>query len=285
MKEELTLLLKLLFVRLFSHWINGHVSQASQQKIMSYAWPGLISFFLLLILAALIEVKLKTRVETLACSRVESNRPRPLPIHLNSRAKNASIPKTLGTKLGSMVFTLRKNYLLKIEPFRIEGHNSLRIFLLICIVALLFAAMGHWPYDFYVLMRLAIFATCVIQFFAILGKQRTAWAGTIFIVALLYNPLFPIHLHRSTWESLNWVTLAIFSVLCGLLKPANRLSSSPPLFSSTQGLATESAETHTTVLAAKQASRARDGPKARPHRKAQLPRDRNKKAGTPKHHE
>jgi hypothetical protein len=116
-----------------------------------------------------------------------------------------------------------------IVPLRIPGHKYLKIPLLVCISGLLFAALGTWPYDFYILLRVVVFVTCAIALLSIAGnRQHGVWVVGLLIFALIYNPLFPIHLHRSTWRAINWVTLAIFAVLFCLLKTSNTIITDAP---------------------------------------------------------
>jgi hypothetical protein len=107
---------------------------------------------------------------------------------------------------------------LTVDSFRIVVPQVLKVPLLICMFGLFLAAVGHFPYDFYVLLRVAVFATCAVEFLSFRESQRTIWSGALLLTGLMYNPVFPIRLHRSTWVVINWATLFLFGAMLGLMK-------------------------------------------------------------------
>ncbi len=75
--------------------------------------------------------------------------------------------------------------------------------------ALLFAALAPWDDGYYRLLRLV---TCAAAIFFIWGSCHVKyyWAvGPFAFIALLFNPLLPIHLTRDNWQ--------IFDVVCGVV--------------------------------------------------------------------
>ena len=79
--------------------------------------------------------------------------------------------------------------------------------------ALLLAALTRGPYLFYVLLRLLVCAVSVDWSRRAYGEKRTAWAWIFGGIAVLYNPLLPVHMNRSDWELVNLLT-AIFFLVC-----------------------------------------------------------------------
>ena len=76
--------------------------------------------------------------------------------------------------------------------------------------AMLLGAMAHWPYGYYTLLR---WVTCLAgAFVAFLAfaweKPRFAWPAVG--VAILFNPLVPIHLDRETWRHIDIGTAVAF---------------------------------------------------------------------------
>jgi hypothetical protein len=66
---------------------------------------------------------------------------------------------------------------------------------------LLVIAVSRLPYGYYTFLRIV---TCgVALFLAIAGFQERpaiqVWSALLILIAVLFNPLAPIHLHRSTW--------------------------------------------------------------------------------------
>ena len=92
-----------------------------------------------------------------------------------------------------------------------------------CIVAavILFGALGDWPYGYYQLIRWITCGAAVWVAVLAYGWEKN-WATVVFaIVAVLFNPLVPIHLSRDLWQPID-VICAVLFVVVGLIlkKPA-----------------------------------------------------------------
>jgi len=108
----------------------------------------------------------------------------------------------------------------KVKRLKVEAPKSLRIPLIISLGFLIFAVSGNWSYDFFVLLRVVIFTTCIISLVAIWKANRSSnWLGVLVAIGVIYNPLLALHLHRPTWNWLNWVAIIVLGLLCNLLKP------------------------------------------------------------------
>ncbi len=75
---------------------------------------------------------------------------------------------------------------------------------------MLFGAIAEWPYGYYTLLRwITCIASILIAFQAF--EKNINWAKVVFIViAILFNPLAPIYLSRSTWIPLDIITAILF---------------------------------------------------------------------------
>lgn len=83
----------------------------------------------------------------------------------------------------------------------------------LCIISgglLLLAIPTGWPYDFYILLRWVIFAIALIVAYNFYSSKLQSWAITFLILAVLFNPLFPINLAKSTWIIFDLVGAGIF---------------------------------------------------------------------------
>lgn len=80
-------------------------------------------------------------------------------------------------------------------------------------VAMLGLALLPMPYGYYELLRLVVcLAAALIA--AHDGKAGRWWFAAGFaVLALLYNPLFRIHLPRETWQGVNVATIAAFAAM------------------------------------------------------------------------
>lgn len=64
---------------------------------------------------------------------------------------------------------------------------------------LLFAALGRHPYDYYTLLRWITCGVCVFTAFQAAEMKKSGWLWVFIIVAIVFNPLAPLHLKRDTW--------------------------------------------------------------------------------------
>jgi hypothetical protein len=81
----------------------------------------------------------------------------------------------------------------------------------IATAGMLVLAWGAHPYDYYVLLRWITSAVAAFTAYQ-LSQDRPGLAWTMAVLALLFNPLVPVHLHRSTWA---WVDLAAAGLMLG----------------------------------------------------------------------
>ena len=77
-------------------------------------------------------------------------------------------------------------------------------------IFMLFGAIAEWPYGYYTLLRWITCITSILITFKAFEKNID-WAKVVFIViAILFNPLAPIYLSRSTWIPLDIITAILF---------------------------------------------------------------------------
>lgn len=95
--------------------------------------------------------------------------------------------------------------------------------LILCIVAalMLLGSLAPWPYGYYQLLRFVVCGVSVYVAFVAYNWQKL-WAIWLFgFVAVLFNPLLPIHLSRELWQPIDVICAVVF-VFVGLIlkKPA-----------------------------------------------------------------
>jgi hypothetical protein len=78
----------------------------------------------------------------------------------------------------------------------------------IATVMLVLAVTGRHPYDFYTLLRWICCAVFAYSAFTASEKNRVAWAWIFGALALLFNPIVPLHLQRGTWQIIDWASIA-----------------------------------------------------------------------------
>ena len=86
---------------------------------------------------------------------------------------------------------------------------------LIAAALLLGALIAAWPYEYYRVLRWVVCVAAVCVAWA--GyKEGHTWAAWLFgVIALLFNPIKPFHLDRSTWLPIDAVTGVLF-IIAGL---------------------------------------------------------------------
>ncbi len=77
---------------------------------------------------------------------------------------------------------------------------------------MLFGALGRWPYGYYTLLRVVVCAVAI--FVAVQGYfWKRFWATWLFgFVAVLFNPLVPVHLSRQIWQPVDLAAGAAFVI-------------------------------------------------------------------------
>ncbi len=87
---------------------------------------------------------------------------------------------------------------------------------IIAIIMLLVALMPN-PYGYYILLRWVICGICAYYVFEAVKSRNQSWAWVFGIGAIIYNPVFPLHLGRSVWSVVNIASVVvIFASFSGL---------------------------------------------------------------------
>lgn len=80
------------------------------------------------------------------------------------------------------------------------------------ILLLLFAVTGHQPRDFYMMFRICICLISLGSAIWALRLRQAVWIGLFAVIAIVFNPLTPFYLHKSTWQLLDLASAAVFAV-------------------------------------------------------------------------
>ena len=77
---------------------------------------------------------------------------------------------------------------------------------------MLLLALAPWPYGYYQLLRFVVCGVGVYVAYTAYNWQKT-WAVWVFgFIALLFNPLIPIHLSRELWQPIDVICAILFIV-------------------------------------------------------------------------
>lgn len=77
-------------------------------------------------------------------------------------------------------------------------------------VLLFLGILNFWPYDYYVILRWVVCAAAVISAFGFNHSKLTGWVLTFSALAILFNPLFPIYMNKSSWVGIDLVAAIVF---------------------------------------------------------------------------
>ncbi len=76
-------------------------------------------------------------------------------------------------------------------------------------VMLLWAFYPDNPYGYYTLLRVVCCASFAYLTLKAFSQKKEAWGWVLAVMAVIYNPLLPIHLTREIWSVINIVTIGI----------------------------------------------------------------------------
>ncbi len=90
--------------------------------------------------------------------------------------------------------------------------NALLIFFLFPGVLLILAPLISFPYGFYIFLRFIVSITAAYIIFDTYKNFKGINETIIIfsIIAILYNPIIPVHLTREIWLPINFVTAGIY---------------------------------------------------------------------------
>ena len=74
-----------------------------------------------------------------------------------------------------------------------------------CLVAaaMCFIAIGDHPYAYYTILRIVTFVAALVALL-VAWKAQAMWALWLFgVIALLFNPIVPVHLAKDIWRYLD----------------------------------------------------------------------------------
>jgi hypothetical protein len=83
---------------------------------------------------------------------------------------------------------------------------------------MLFGALGQWPDDYYQLLR---FVTCCVSVYVAYTAYtwQKMWAVWLFgFIAVLFNPLAPIHFSRELWQYIDIICAVLFTAVAFILR-------------------------------------------------------------------
>jgi hypothetical protein len=96
---------------------------------------------------------------------------------------------------------------------------------ILCIILLLLAVGGKWPYGFYTFLRLVVCGGAAYLAFAAHSLDKRAWVWLMGATALLFNPVIRVPMARSSWQVVDLVTALVFAASLLFIRDRRRRSS------------------------------------------------------------
>lgn len=97
--------------------------------------------------------------------------------------------------------------------------NNKNILTLVAVGFLFFALSNGLSYGYFTLMRFVVCAVSIYLAYKTYGDNKDSlWVWAFSFVAILFNPIIPIHLQREQWEVIDLLTGVFFVVSIFLLK-------------------------------------------------------------------
>ncbi|MFA5460242.1 MAG: DUF6804 family protein [Candidatus Paceibacterota bacterium] len=93
-----------------------------------------------------------------------------------------------------------------------DGIKIKNILTVLCIIALLLAIPSIWPYGYYQLLRWLIAGIAVFIAYIASELEKRIWVWIMAIIAILFNPIVPIHLVKETWVVIDFIVAIMFMI-------------------------------------------------------------------------
>ena len=85
--------------------------------------------------------------------------------------------------------------------------------ILMACIAMLVLALLPLPYAYYMLLRVAIFGVCAYLAVAAFSNEKAELGWMLAVSALVYNPVFPVHMTKDGWTVVNLLTIGLFGYI------------------------------------------------------------------------
>jgi Na+/H+ antiporter NhaD/arsenite permease-like protein len=89
---------------------------------------------------------------------------------------------------------------------------------------MLLLAFAPWPYGYYQLLRFVVFGVSIYTAFNAYKWKKTWEVWLLGVIALLFNPLIPVHLSREIWQVIDFICAILIIIIGFLLKKPDNTS-------------------------------------------------------------
>lgn len=83
---------------------------------------------------------------------------------------------------------------------------------IIAVIALLLAIPSFFPYGYFVFLRILVTGVSLYNVSIAHKNHRRNWVVVMIMVAILFNPLFPVYLEKELWIVIDVVVAGMFFI-------------------------------------------------------------------------
>jgi len=87
-----------------------------------------------------------------------------------------------------------------------------RMPVVISIIMLLLALPSGWPYGYYQILRFVVCGTSAYMAYQCYTDKNQKWTWLLGVIAVLFNPILPIHMDKESWAVIDVIVAAIFTI-------------------------------------------------------------------------
>jgi len=90
---------------------------------------------------------------------------------------------------------------------------------IVSVIMLLLAIPAIWPYGYYILLRWIVTASALFLIWISYEIRKQLWLILMVMLAILFNPIAPIHLDKEIWVIIDFVAAVLFLISIFGIKP------------------------------------------------------------------
>jgi len=84
---------------------------------------------------------------------------------------------------------------------------------------MLLQALDRNPYDYYTILRWVVCGVAIYVTWLALVAEKVSWAWVYGIMAVMFNPIVPIHLNKQAWAPIDLAAAALMVISIFTVKP------------------------------------------------------------------
>lgn len=77
-------------------------------------------------------------------------------------------------------------------------------------ILLILGILTFWPYGYYILLRWIVCGAAVANAIGFSKSKLTGWVLVFASIALIFNPIFPVFMNKSSWVAIDFVAATLF---------------------------------------------------------------------------